>query len=172
MEGWQQDACDLAKAERDRKIDQWVRVFFECTSANRERVELHRYDLSREMLERYLWVIRWRRTRLQCLHPRQSVNTIYSHYDKTTGLKTDFGTCLNKLAAAKAQITKARRNREAYIARQREKYPMFYDPATGPDLRKFDDKLARKEENCRLVEENIRLAVESHHKVQGVNTRN
>jgi hypothetical protein len=162
MEGWQQDARDMAKAERELKIEQWVRISFEYTTAGRETVSLHVYDLPREMLERYLWVIRWRRARLQCLYPRQSVGTSYSHYDKTTGLKTDFGSCLHKLAAAKAQITKARRSREAYIAGQRKKYPMFYDPATDPNLRKFDDKLARKEENCRMVEKNLRLAVENH----------
>jgi flagellar biosynthesis/type III secretory pathway chaperone len=114
------------------------------------------------MLDRYLWVIRWRRARLQCLHPREAVSTTYSHYDKTTGLKTDFGSSLYKLAAAKAQITKARRSREAYIVEQLKRYPMFYDQATDPDLQKFDDKLARKEENCRMAQENIRLAVENH----------
>jgi hypothetical protein len=130
-----------------------------------ERMEtftLHSYDLPRELMERYRWVIRWRTARLQCQHPRQSITTWYSYYDKRTGLKTGFDSCLSKLAAAKAQITKARRSREAYIAAQREKYPMFYNPATDPDLQKFDDKLARKEENCRMAEENLRLAVENH----------
>jgi hypothetical protein len=166
MEGWQQDVRDMAKAERELNIEQWVKVTFEYTAPGRERVVLHVYDFPREMLERYLWVIRWRRARLQCLHPREAVGTSYSHYDKTTGLKTGFGSSLSKLAAAKAQITKARRSREAYIAGQREKYPMFYDPATDPDLKKFDDKLARKEENLRLIEENIRLAVENHRREQ------
>jgi hypothetical protein len=100
------------------------------------------------------------------MDPREAVSTSYSHYDKTTGLKTEFGSCLNKLAAAKAQITKARRSREAYIAGQLKRYPLFYDPATDPDLKKFDDKLARKEENCRMAQENIRLAVENHRREQ------
>ncbi len=164
MEGWEQDARDMAKAERELQIAHWVRVTFGYVDDNRETVTLHVYDLTREMLSRYLWVIRWRRARLQCRHPRRSIESWYGYYDKQTGLKTDFGSCLHKLAAAKAQITKAGRCIERHIADMKAKYPMFYDEATDTELIKYREKLARKIENCRQAEENIRLAVANHHK--------
>jgi hypothetical protein len=159
---WRQYVRDHARAERELRIEHWVWVGIGYRDAGKGTVTLHSYDLPRELMERYRWVIRWRTARLQCLHPRLSVTAWYSYYDKRTGLKTDFNSCLGRLAAGKAQVTKARRSREAYIEAQRKKYPLFYDPATDPDLLKFDGKLSRKEENLRLLEENIRLAVEQH----------
>ena len=123
---------------------------------------LHLYDLPRDMKKRYDWVIRWRTAREQCRHPRQSVVAWISHYDKRTGLRTDFNSCLGKLAAAKAQITKAGRCIERHIAEQNALYPLFYDEAADTELVRYREKLARKIESCRQIEENIRLAVENY----------
>ena len=158
----------MARAEREMRVEQWVRVTVGFYNDNREAVMLHVYDLPRAMWERYRWVIRWRTAREQCRYPRRSVVAWISHYDKRTGLRTDFNSCLNKLIAAKAQITKAGRCIEHHIAEQNVLYPLFYDEATDTELVKYREKLARKIENCRLAEENIRLAVEYHRRESGL----
>ncbi len=162
MTDWAEYARDMARAEQELQIEQWVRVTVGFYNENRETVTLHLYDLPRDMKKRYDWVIRWRTAREQCRHPRQSVVAWLSHYDKRTGLRTDFNSCLNKLIAAKAQITKAGRCIERHIAAQKALYPLFYDEATDTELVKYREKLARKIENCRQAEENIHLAVENY----------
>lgn len=162
IEDWEQDTRDLARAERELRIEHWVRVSIGYLNARGETVILYGYDLPRGMHERYRWVIRWRTARLQCLYPRESVCTYYGYYDKRTGLKTDFNSCLHKLAAAKAQITKARRSEENHIAAMKNKYPMFYNPDEDAELIKYRIKLGRKVENCRELEESIRQAVDRH----------
>ncbi len=163
---WQQYARDYAKAERELQIEHWVWISIGYRTKTCEMVVLHNYDLPRELMERYRWVIRWRTARLQCLHPRQYITAWHSYYDKRTGLITDFNSGLTKLIAAKAQITKAERCIERHIAAQKAKYPMFYDESTDTELVKYREKLARKKENCRQAEENIRLAVENHRREQ------
>ena len=165
-EDWVQDARDLAKAERELRIEHWVWVSIGYRTKTCEMVILHSYDLPRDIMERYRWVIRWRTARLQCQYPHQYITAWHSYYDKRTGLKTGFNSCLGKLAAAKAQITKAGRCIERHIAAQRAKYPMFYDESADTELVKYREKLARKKENCRRAEENIRLAVENHRREQ------
>ena len=161
-ENWEQDMRDHAKAEREVEIGQWVRVIIGYLNHVGERVILHTYDLTRAMQERYRWVIRWRTARLQCQFPRYSVDTYYGYYDKRTGLKTDFNSCLYKLAAAKAKVTKAQRSIERYISGQRLKYPLFYDETTDQELIRYRIKLAGKIESCLKLEESIRKAVEQH----------
>ncbi len=136
MDGWEQDARDLAKAERELQIEHWVQITIGYVE-DRETVTLHVYDLPRKMLERYLWVIRWRRARLQCLHPRRVITTWYSYYDKRTGLITDFNSGLRKLISGKAQVTKARRCIEQHITDRRARYPLFYDESTDTELVKY-----------------------------------
>ena len=165
-EDWQQYVRDHAKAERELRIEHWVWVGIGYRDGSNGMVTLYSYDLPRGMSERYRWVIRWRTARLQCLHPRRNITAWYSYYDKRTGLETGFNSCLGKLAAGKAQVTKARRSREGYIAAQKKNYPLFYDPAADQDLIKFDEKLARKVENLRILEENIRQAVENRRREQ------
>lgn len=157
-----QAARDMAKAERELGIEHWVYITIGYYNKKREKVKLYVYDLPRELYERRRWVVRWRTSRLQCEHPRDDICTYHCYYDKRTGLKTDYNSCLSKLAAAKAQVTKAKRSEERYIAAQKERYPLFYDEAADPELIKFRDKLARKIGNCRMLEENIRAAVEKH----------
>ncbi len=159
---WQQYARDYAKAERELQIEHWVWISIGYRNESRETITLHTYDLPRELMERYRWVIRWRTARLQCQYPRRSITAWHSYYDKRTGLITDFNSGLTKLIAAKAQITKAERCIERHIAAQRAKYPLFYDESTDTELVKYREKLARKIENCHRAEENIRMAVENH----------
>lgn len=113
MDDWWEYAKELAKAERELQIGHWVRISIEYRDEAGDTVRLHSYDLPRELHERYRWVVRWREARLQCLYPRKHIHTYYSYYDKRTGLRTGFNSCLSRLSTAKAQITIAERKRRS-----------------------------------------------------------
>ena len=115
MDDWWEYAKELAKAERELQIGHWVRISIEYRDEAGDTVRLHSYDLPRELHERYRWVVRWREARLQCLYPRKHIHTYYSYYDKRTGLRTGFNSCLSRLSTAKAQITIAERKEKEYL---------------------------------------------------------
>lgn len=152
MDDWWEYARELAKAERELKIEQWVFISIEYKDADGHTHRLHSYDLPRELYEKYRWVVRWREARLQCLHPRETVSTYYSYYDKRTGLKTGFNSCLSKLAATKAQITLAERKEKAYLDYQKQNN-LFFDEQTDEELIKFRIKLRTKKENYAALSE-------------------
>lgn len=152
MDDWWEYARELAKAERELKIEQWVFISIEYKDADGHTHRLHSYDLPRELYEKYRWVVRWREARLQCLHPRETVSTYYSYYDKRTGLKTGFNSCLSKLAATKAQITLAERKEKAYLDYQKQNN-LFFDEQTDEELIKFRTKLRTKKENYAALSE-------------------
>lgn len=152
MDDWWEYARELAKAERELKIEQWVFISIEYKDADGHTHRLHSYDLPRELYEKYRWVVRWREARLQCLHPRETVSTYYSYYDKRTGLKTGFNSCLSKLAATKAQITLAERKEKAYLDYQKQNN-LFFDEQTDEELIKFQTKLRTKKENYAALSE-------------------
>jgi hypothetical protein len=89
------------------------------------------------------------------------VQTSHSYYDKRTGLRADFNSCLSRLAASKAQITIARKREEEYLSFQKQNN-LFFDESTDEELSKFRGKLKKKEENYELLYLNIQDAVEKH----------
>ena len=119
MDDWFQMAKDLAKAERELKIEQWVEVTIYYGYAEKQ-VSLYHYNLPREMYFRYQWVIRWRMAKLQCQYPKQIVSTSLYFYDKRSGESLEVSSCLSKLISAKAQITKAERKMNEYIEHNRQ----------------------------------------------------
>jgi hypothetical protein len=158
---WMEEAKEFAKAERELQIEHWVVISIECQSKDYARVVLFRYDLSRDIYEKYRWVIRWRRAKCQCLYPRESIRIYHSYYDKRTGLRTDFNSCLSRLASSKAQITIAKRKEQEYLLYQKQNN-LFFDENTDEDLVKFREKLKKKEENYNLLYLNIQNAVREH----------
>lgn len=119
MDDWMEYARELARAERELRVERWVFISIECKDDAGNPVRLHSYDLPRELHERYRWVVRWREARLQCLYPKRQINTYYSYYDRRTGLRTDFNSALSRLSATKAQISIAERKEREYIQYQR-----------------------------------------------------
>lgn len=152
IDDWWEYARELAKAERELKIEQWVFISIEYKDADGRTHRLHSYDLPRELHEKYRWVVRWREARLQCLYPRETISGYYCYYDKRTGLKTGFNSCLSKLAAAKAQITIAERKEKDYLDYQRQNN-LFFDEQTDEELIKFRIKLRTKKENYAALSE-------------------
>lgn len=119
MDDWMEYARELARAERELRIERWVFISIECKDDAGNPVRLHSYDLPRELHERYRWVVRWREARLQCLYPKRQISTYYSYYDRRTGLRIDFNSSLSRLSAAKAQISIAERKEREYLQYQR-----------------------------------------------------
>jgi len=58
-----QYAKDLAKAERELKIEQWVSISLERKIPNGYNEKLYRYDIPRHMLDKWRWVIHWRQAK-------------------------------------------------------------------------------------------------------------
>lgn len=158
MDDWWEYAKESAKAERELQIRHWVRISIGYKDEAGNTVRLHSYDLPRELHERYRWVVRWREARLQCLYPRRHIHTCYSYYDKRTGLRNGFNSCLSRLSAAKAQITIAERKEKEYLEYQRANN-LFFDEATDRQLQQFRQKLRIKKENYTALEAGIHSAV-------------
>ena len=152
-------ARELARAERELRIERWVFISIECKDDAGNPVRLHSYDLPRELHERYRWVVRWREARLQCLYPKRQINTYYSYYDKRTGLRTDFNSALSRLSAAKAQISIAERKEREYLQYQRTNN-LFFDESMDEQLVRFREKLRMKKEKYTALEHKIRSEVE------------
>ena len=81
----------------------------------------------------------------------------HSYYDK----RTDFNSCLSRLAASKAQITIAKRKEQQYLSYQKQNN-LFFDENTDEELIKFREKLHKKETNYNMLYANIQQAVEEH----------
>ncbi|MBS4765805.1 hypothetical protein KG007_06235 [Alistipes sp. kh20] len=158
---WVQEAKDLARAERELQIDHWVYITFEYREDDRSRVVLHKIDIPRRMLDRWRWLIEWRRAALVCHYPRKRVQIFYCYYDKRTGLQTGFGLLLSRVAAAKAQITKTERRITEYVHYMTYN-DLFFDSATDEQLRCAKEKLAQKRANYADLYALLRKEVEKH----------
>ena len=161
IDDWMQEAKDLARAERELKIDRWVYITFEYREDDRSRVVLHKIDIPRRMLDRWQWLVDWRRAALVCRYPRKNVQVYYCFYDKCTGLQTGFGSLLSRVAAAKAQITKTERKIAEYIDYMKHN-DLFFDLETDDPLRRAYDKLAQKRENYDAMYAMLQNEVEKH----------
>lgn len=158
MDDWFQMDKDLAKAERELKIEQWVEVTIYYGYAEKQ-VSLYHYNLPREMYLRYQWVIRWRMAKLQCQYPKQIVSTSLYFYDKRSGESMEVSGCLRKLISAKAKVSKAEKMMREYIEYNRQNN-LFFDENTDEELVKFREKLERKKLECAECEKRLELLVE------------
>lgn len=161
MDDWMQYAKDLAKAERELKIEHWVYITFEIRDENRNREILHKIDLPREMVDRWQWLIEWRRAKLVCKYPRKKITVYHCAYDKQTGLQTGFNFLLSKVASAKAQITKVERVIAQYIQDETQNN-LFFDESTDERLLKANAKLEKKKSNYNDAYTILQTEVEKH----------
>lgn len=160
MDDWMEYARELARAERELRVERWVFISIECKDEAGNPIRLHSDDLPRELHERYRWVVRWRVSRLQCLHPKEDIHPYFSYYDKRTGLSTELDSALSKLSAAKAQISIAERKEKEYIEYQRANN-LFFDETTDGQLLRFREKLRMKKEKYTALEQQIRSEIEA-----------
>lgn len=161
MEEWIQYAKDMAKAEKELKIEQWVIISFYRTTERGEKVPLFKYDLPRKVADKYDWVIQWRRAKLICQFPKGNVTHTYCLYDKRSGEDYSFGSCLSSLASVKAQVTKMERRIKEYIEWQKQNN-LFFNEQTDEMLQKAVTKLKIKKKNVLETETRLLQKVEKH----------
>lgn len=161
MDDWMQYAKDLAKAERELKIEHWVYITFEIRHQDGHREVLHKIDLPRDMVDRWQWLIEWRRAKLVCKYPRKRIAVYHCAYDKRTGLQTGFNFLLTKVASAKAQITKVERVIAQYIQDETQNN-LFFDANTDERLLKANDKLEKKKSNYNEAYAFLQAEAEKH----------
>lgn len=158
MSDWFQMAKYYAKAEKELKVQHWVFISIERTDGNCNYVRLFSYDLPREVYERRRWVIEWRRSKFVCQYPKGNVRCFFSYYDKRLGTDKRLNEDLLRLVSAKAQVTKARKKIDKYIAYNRE-HNLFFDENTDENLQKAQKKLADKEAGVQAAEERLKLKI-------------
>ena len=81
IDDWMQMAKNLARAERELQIEHWVYITFEYREDDRSRVVLHKIDMPCRMLDRWRWLVEWRRAKYVCQYPRKGVQVYYCYYD-------------------------------------------------------------------------------------------
>lgn len=161
MDDWMQYAKDLAKAERELKIEHWVYITFEIRHQDRHREILYKIDLPRNMIDRWQWLIEWRKAKLVCKYPRKRITVYHCAYDKRTGLQTGFNFLLTKVASAKAQITKVERKIAEYISYMTQN-DLFFNPETDEQLLKANAKLEKKQSNYNEAYAVLQAEAEKH----------
>ncbi|MDH6310270.1 hypothetical protein M2451_003140 [Dysgonomonas sp. PFB1-18] len=161
MDDWMQYAKDLAKAERELGIEHWVYITFEIRHEDRSREVLHKIDIPRDMLDRWRWLIEWRKAKLVCKYPRKRVQIYHCFYDKRTGLQTGFDFLLGKVASAKAQITKVERAIAQYIDYKKHN-DLFFNADTDEQLLKAYNKLEQKKDNYQKMYVMLQEEVKKH----------
>lgn len=158
IDDFMQMAKYYAEAEKELGVCHWVFITIERTDGHCNYERLFSYDLPREVYERRRWVIEWRKARLVCQYPKGNVRCFSSYYDKRLGSDKRLNDDLRKLVSAKAQVTKARRNIDKYVAYNRQNN-MFFDESTDADLQKAREKLAVKEASVRAAEERLKSKI-------------
>lgn len=160
-------AKDYAKAEKELEVQHWAYIGIERLDDNGNRTLLCSYDLPRELYDRKRWVIRWRKARLQCKHPRDTINTYCSFYDKRLGNDAKVTADLRMLVSAKAQLSRARRKIDEYVAWHMVN-DMFFDEKKDPDLMKAREKLAVKRAAVQAAEERLKIKIKQIQDEQGI----
>lgn len=153
-----QKAKYYAEAEKELGVRHWVFITIERTDGHCNYERLFSYDLPREVYERRRWVIEWRRSKFVCQYPKGNVRCFSSYYDKRLGTDNRLNEDLRRLVAAKAQVTKARRKIDEYVAYNKANN-MFFDESTDADLQKARKKLADKEAGVQAAEERLKSKI-------------
>lgn len=150
-----------AKAEAELEVERWVRISIESGQGS-QRTVLHTYEMSVAMLERWNWVINWRRARYICERPREPIQTCYHYEYRYKGVRVGWQQDINTLVAAKAKYTKRLRAVEEYIASQQSN--MFFDPASDEILLKAQAKLKQAKQDIEAAHERMKTKFNSIHK--------
>lgn len=147
-----------AKAEKALGVQKWVFISIERTDGRCNYERLFCYDLPREVYERRRWVIEWRKSRFVCQYPKGNIRCYMSYYDKRLGMGPRLNEDLHRLISAKAQVTKAQRKIDEYVAYHKAN-DMFFNEDTDTDLLKAREKLKVKINGVRAAEERLKLKI-------------
>lgn len=160
IDDWFEMAKELAKAERELKIEHWVNITFVRTDKDRNKKCLHIIDLPRHMLDRWQWLIDWRKAKLICEQPRERIDVYYCYYDKHSGLEEGYNSLLSRITSAKAQITRTEKAVKEYIVDMTHNN-MFFNPETDEILLKARKKLEQKHQKYNELYASLRQQIEN-----------
>lgn len=156
---WFERAKELARIEREQKVERWMHVTIVKTNeATWQRERIFHYDLPVAIYERYRWVIRWRVARFQCKHPRFKIDTTISTYYKTQGVNIGMKEDMDKFIAAKATHTRHKRILQEYI--EAHESDIFFNEETDEQVAKSRARIARDEQTLQECEQRLRNKVE------------
>lgn len=126
-------------AMNDLKAEHWVFITLE-TKINHERKILYQYDIPVKMNERWGWVIEWRRSKLNCMYPKNGVRAYYSFYYRVKDVEMkEYNDCIKSLIALKAKITLQENNIKKYL--EAHKNELFFDPENDEQLIRIKKRL-------------------------------
>ena len=160
---WQEYAKSIAKAEKELSIKAYAAIFI-CKKVDGQEIVLHRYDIPRQNVERWQWVIEWRKAKLICADPRSHIYTSSYYYDKTSGEKYGFDTDLSQLVSLKSKITLQENRVAEYIKANQGN--LFFDEETDPALQKIRAKVEFAKQRVAQAEAKLKEKVEQHQKGQ------
>lgn len=143
------------------EIERWIQYSVELypndpdgsTNYHGGRTLLRRFDLKRDLLEKYRWYMRYVAAYYQVRYPKHVIQATWCFYDKKTGLNIITGP-MSKLISARRMITRC----QNAIRRLREqsKGNLFENCFTeDPNYILLLDKLHRYEAEEKRLEEEI-----------------
>lgn len=160
---FQEFAKAYSKAEKELSIKAYAAIFI-CKKVDGKEVILHRYDLPRKSVERWQWVIDWRKAKYICADPRSYIYTTVSFYDKTSGENYGFKSDLSQLVSLKSKITLQENRVAAYIKANQGN--LFFDENTDPVLKKIRAKVEFAKERVAQAEARLKAKVKQYQKEQ------
>lgn len=163
------DFFDMVKEQKkvaaEIKAEKWVVVTIEATVKPGERQRFYRYELPEHLAEKYDWVIRWRKSRLQCLYPRLTMTTYHAYYFRKGNVIFEYNnSLLSKYIAMKAQVSRAKTKVSDYVKSQSAS--LFFDPDNDELLQKALAKVKDKETKLAQLELEIEQVIKNHHSRQ------
>ena len=149
------------KAASEIKAVKWYKITIEATIRPGERQTFYTYDVPDSFLDKYDWVFRWRRAKIQCLHPKLCMTQYICPYYKKEGVHFEYhNSVLSKYIAAKARITRQQKIVDEYYLNQQAN--LFFNPEEDPQLQKILGKLKRAREILAQLEAQIDTIVKEH----------
>lgn len=115
-------------------------------------VKLYRYDLPKALYKRWQWVVDWRIAKCKCQHPRETIISYYTYYDKKTSANDEALSMLNEMHNHLVQLQ--RKTRQLEDLKERQKKQLFIMDYDEQQIVKLQNEIERrKSEYLRLRDE-------------------
>lgn len=149
------------KAASEIKAEKWYKITIEATIRPGERKTFYTYDVPDSFLDKYDWVFRWRRAKIQCMHPKLCMTQYICPYYKKEGASFEYhNSVLSKYIAAKARITRQQKIVDEYLFSQQSS--LFFNPDEDQQLQKILGKLQSAKAMLAQMEKQIDTIVKEH----------
>jgi hypothetical protein len=114
-------AITRKQIEAGLKVEPWVKItiakiVISNDGRTRKTEFMYCYDIRRDMMDRWIWVIDWRIARYICQDPRHRYDKSYTFYDRKFGIDMDMLGTYHKYVSAKAKVTETRNKIDKWVA--------------------------------------------------------